>query len=85
MSYGNFFCDMPFINLSVGSEKAHFCCYAKVKYTSINISDRDSIEDIYNHPTIVEARGYMYTGEYDKVCRPQCPHYSKGGCRRNWE
>ena len=74
---------MPFINLSLGAGKAHFCCYSKEKYNAINIREFEYIEDIYNHPNIVEARELMFEGKFNDVCRPECPHLIMRGVKND--
>lgn len=73
------FCHQPFSNLSVGHNRAKFCCYARPEYTVFYAGDDLTIQDIWNNPKFQEARQNMFEGEAEKVCKPTCPHLRHGG------
>lgn len=82
IAWKDVFCHLPFTNLSVGHNRAHFCCWATQKYNSIGFYGDDiGVEDLWNHPTLVEAREFMLAGQAEKVCRPNCPHLAGGGVK----
>lgn len=77
-----FFCHMPFINLSFGDGRAHFCCYAMDEFLFVPYSDEcKKIDEIWNSPKFQEARRLMYENPEEAktgICKPICPYYNSG-------
>lgn len=81
IDWPNVFCDLPFVNLSIGNHKAHFCCYARSKYWVKYAGDDLTILDVWNNPKFVEARKFMHEGKASEVCKVTCPHLPNGGLK----
>jgi sulfatase maturation enzyme AslB (radical SAM superfamily) len=77
-----FFCHMPFINLSFGDGRSHFCCYAKEEFLFIPYEDGcKKINEIWNSQKFQEARRLMYENPEEarrRICEPVCPYYHIG-------
>lgn len=65
-------------NMTIGHKSVSSCCWARKKYRHIPINHTNqSILDIWNGERYKEAREYLSSGKYSKVCDELCPVYIK--------
>jgi len=77
----DFFCMLPFTNMSWGEYRFRACCYAKPQFSSFTkfSADIKSLRDIWNSVPYQRMRQLMYSHKPDDLCKNTCPYYSCGG------
>ncbi len=65
---------------------ACFCSAARPEFSYIPMVPSLPLSENWNHPLLVQARNHFIAGEYEQVCRPECPKfrtYLKNKTKRN--